>query len=76
MNYFEDDCIKSFHKMIEKLLKSNYTTYSKNISSKVLDILLNDDEINKQLFFDYFKTVECNDKEKIVNACIYDVLSK
>lgn len=76
MNYFEDDCIKSFHKMIEKLLKSNYNVYYKSISSKVLDILLSDDDTNKQLFFDYFKTVECDDKEKIVNTCSYDILSK
>lgn len=76
MNYFEDDCIKSFHKMIEKFLKLNYNMYYKNISSKVLDILLSDDELNKQLFFDYFKTVECDDKQKIVNTCLNDILSK
>ena len=69
-----DDCIKSFHFMINKFLE--LYKYTKGASVAVLKVLIADDETDKQLFYDFFKKVECNDKSRIVSICMGDMLMK
>lgn len=71
-----DDVITCFHQMIKKQLDINHNVYTKDLAPKLAHILLENDEQNKLLFFDAFKKVQTDDKRKIINACLFDIVSK
>lgn len=71
-----DDIIVCFHQIIKKQLEINHNVYSKDLGTKIANILLENDEQNKLMFFDAFKKVQTDDKRKIINVCLFDIVSK
>lgn len=70
------DVIKGLQKIISDCLKINNNIYQKDLSLKVLNILFGSDNYNKQLFYDAFKHVQINDRRRIINICLIDIVSK
>ncbi|MCM1370698.1 MAG: hypothetical protein NC181_02250 [Clostridium sp.] len=73
---FEKDVYNYFNLMILKFFKSTNSEYNDKLSNQIVSILLNEDETSKQLFFDFFKNISSNDKDKIVKTCIYEVINR
>ncbi len=71
-----DDIITCFHQMIKKQLDINHNIYTKALAPKLAHILLENDEQSKLLFFNAFKKVQTDDKRKIINVCLFDIISR